>query len=293
MSSGCWLPDRAYNQLPPLPPTGDLETRAVLRRCIEARGSSEIENVVTTADAIPALSQVRPPIRNTIMRMTEPASLLVGSSSQIQQVRRMIEMVAPTDLPVVISGETGSGKEFVARELHRLGRSRGHLVCVNCANLVPSLADSQLFGTSGEHSLTRRTSASVMWATRIVGRYSSTRSLSSRCLFRGSSASLGDQGVRPLGGAGCQHSSFSFIAATSEQLLKLVQESRSGSDLYYRLGSVQHPPAAAQHDTEDILELAEFFLRGHESTRRQLLCGSCRSPAELLVAWKRQAAPRV
>lgn len=200
--------------------------------------------------------------------MTEPTSLLVGRSNQIQQIRSTIQLVADTDLPVVISGETGSGKEVVARELHRFGGSRGDLVCVNCANLVPSLADSQLFG----HERGAFTDAK----TRCVG-YVGEANHGTLFLDEIAELEMPLQGkllrvletkkYRPLGGTGCQRSSFRLIAATSDQLLNLVQERRFRSDLYYRFGPVSIHLPPLRERPEDILELAEFFLRGLESTR--------------------------
>lgn len=72
---------------------------------------------------------------------------LVGNSISIKQLRRDIELVARSDFSVLITGETGAGKEVVARAIHALSIRREHpLICLNCATLPQNLVDSELFG---------------------------------------------------------------------------------------------------------------------------------------------------
>src|SRR3569623_2107610 len=70
---------------------------------------------------------------------------LVGQSAQIAEVRRLIEKAAKTRLPVLLLGESGSGKEVVARAIHQ-SNPRGHLVPIDCGALVGTLMESELFG---------------------------------------------------------------------------------------------------------------------------------------------------
>jgi hydrogenase-4 transcriptional activator len=75
------------------------------------------------------------------------AESIVGAHAGMRDVVERIDQVAPTDAPVLILGETGTGKEVVARTIHaRSGRSRGPMVCVNCGAIAPGLVDSELFG---------------------------------------------------------------------------------------------------------------------------------------------------
>jgi len=78
----------------------------------------------------------------------EPSGLgsLKGATRGMQEVYRRIETLAPLDEPVLVLGETGCGKELVAREVHRLGGRRGELLAINCAALTPELLESELFG---------------------------------------------------------------------------------------------------------------------------------------------------
>ncbi len=74
------------------------------------------------------------------------ARAMVFASPESQSVHEHIERVAPTDATVLIQGETGTGKELVARRIHELSGRRGPFVAVNCGALTQSLADSELFG---------------------------------------------------------------------------------------------------------------------------------------------------
>ncbi len=71
---------------------------------------------------------------------------LIGQSPAMQQLRRQVAALAPTDVDVLIHGETGSGKEVVARTLHTLSGRRGHFVALNCAALPESIVESEIFG---------------------------------------------------------------------------------------------------------------------------------------------------
>src|SRR4026209_2867571 len=75
------------------------------------------------------------------------AAVLIGSSAVMRSVRERIERVAATDFTVLIDGESGVGKQLVAKQIHEIsGRRRGRFVAVNCAALVESLLEAELFG---------------------------------------------------------------------------------------------------------------------------------------------------
>jgi transcriptional regulator with PAS, ATPase and Fis domain len=77
---------------------------------------------------------------------------IIGQSRAVQQIIKQIEMVAPTDATVLILGETGTGKELIARELHRRSRrNKKPLVRVNCASIPNELYESEFFGHAKEH----------------------------------------------------------------------------------------------------------------------------------------------
>jgi transcriptional regulator with GAF, ATPase, and Fis domain len=105
-----------------------------------------------------------------------PFKEIVGRSAALQRVLRKVEVVAPTDSSVLITGETGTGKELIARAIHKSSRRSGRaFVSVNCAALAPSLISSELFGheRGAFTGAVQRRVGRLSWHT--VGRFSWTR----------------------------------------------------------------------------------------------------------------------
>jgi transcriptional regulator with GAF, ATPase, and Fis domain len=101
---------------------------------------------VVASLALPFVAQVR---RRAAAHAAQPGSadLIVGTSAPIEQVKKLVTRVAPTELSVLLSGPSGSGKEVVARALHaRSGRAARPLVAINCAAIPAELVESELFG---------------------------------------------------------------------------------------------------------------------------------------------------
>ena len=109
--------------------------------------------------------------------IVEGKNAILGTSRKIRDVIATIERVAPTDVRVLITGENGSGKELVAKAIHRLSRRSGKpLIEVNCAAIPNELIESELSGTSGAHSPGRPECAPANSNRRTGGRSSSMRS---------------------------------------------------------------------------------------------------------------------
>lgn len=187
---------------------------------------------------------------------------LIGRDGGLRPVLERVSMVASSDLPVLILGETGSGKEVIARSIHDGSpRSRGAFVRVNCGAIPPELIDSQLFGHE-KGSFTGATDTRMGWFERAQGGTlfldevgeltpaAQVRLL--RVLQDGSFERVGGQ--RPLQ-ADCR-----VIAATHQDLPKLVQEGRFRQDLWYRLSvfPIVIPPLRERAD--DMRAMAEHFI---------------------------------
>ena len=188
---------------------------------------------------------------------------VVGSSPALRRVLARIEKVARTDSTVLLLGETGTGKEILASEIHRLSaRGGGNLVKVNCAALPESLIASELFG----HEKGAFTGATG----RRLGRFE---------LANGGTIFLDEVGELPaevqvallrvlqegeferVGGCHVLHTDALVIAATNRDLARAVAEGRFRNDLYYRLNvfPIEVPPLRDR--AEDIPILVEYFAR--------------------------------
>jgi DNA-binding NtrC family response regulator len=189
-------------------------------------------------------------------------SEIIGQSTACRQIMRQIEMVAPTDATVLVLGETGTGKELIARELHQRGRRKGKpLVRVNCACIPKELYESEFFG----HARGAFTSA----VRDRIGRFEAAA---------GGTLFLDEIGEIPLelqskllrvlqekcyervGEDKTRHTDVRIIAATNRDLKKEVVAGRFREDLYYRLNVFPIQVAPLRDRKDDIPLLAEHFV---------------------------------
>jgi transcriptional regulator with GAF, ATPase, and Fis domain len=188
---------------------------------------------------------------------------ILGSSPALQAVVSRVVKVAPTDSSVLITGETGTGKELVARAIHkRSRRSQRAFVSVNCAALAPSLISSELFG----HEKGAFTGATQ----RRLGRFE---------LANGGTIFLDEIGELPadiqvallrvlqereferVGGTQSVQVDVRVVAATNRDLRAAIANGTFREDLFYRLNvfPIQVPPLRERND--DILTLLEYFVQ--------------------------------
>ena len=213
------------------------------------------------------------------------AAPIVGSSAAIRAVRTRIERVAATGFTVLIEGESGVGKELVARQIHDLSpRRAGPFVAVNCAAIVETLLEAELFG------IEERT------ATGVRGRRGKFEHAHEGTLFLDEVADLSpaaqakllraiqEMSIERVGGVGGRHVDTRIIAATNQSLTTLVTDGRFRLDLFYRLHGVEIVVPPLRERPEDILELAEYFLERHRDFRR-LRLSQAASDALLAYRW--------
>ena len=203
----------------------------------------------------------------TLRRQTknDPSERIVGRSSAMLEVFKTVGKVADSDWTVLITGETGTGKELVAEVLHlNSSRLRGPMVKVNCAALPETLLESELFG----HEKGSFTSADRLRKGRFELAHRGTIFLDEigeitlgmqKKLLR----VLQEKEFEPVGGSETLKVDVRVIAATNKDLLREVEEKRFREDLYYRLNviTVDIPPLR-ERDT-DIVLLVEHFLDKH------------------------------
>ncbi len=188
---------------------------------------------------------------------------LIGPSESMQQVFALAQKIAPCDVSVLITGETGTGKELLARAIHRLSSRAAHpFVAFSCANLPETLVEDELFG----HEKGAFTGALTMRRGRLETADRGT-------LFLDEVGDLG-LGLQPkllrvlqertferLGGNTPVTVNLRLVCATNQNLAEMVQRGRFREDLYYRLNVVQLHLPALRERRDDIPCLAHHFLQ--------------------------------
>jgi two-component system response regulator HydG len=212
---------------------------------------------------------------------------ILGSSTVVKELRSVLERVAATESTVLITGETGTGKEVVARTLHQHGRRRNEtFVAVNCSALPEALLESELFG----HVRGAFTDARASRPGLFVEAHQGTLFLdeigemppgTQVKLLR----AIEERTVRPVGGEGETAFDARIIAATNRDIELAVQEGKFREDLFYRLNIVHValPPLRARGG--DILILAQHFLVHFASQANPGVVGISQAAAEKLVAY--------
>jgi len=190
---------------------------------------------------------------------------IVGASPAISDVIHQIELVSAARSTVLITGETGTGKELVARAVHsRDGRSRAPFVKVNCAAIPDALIESELFGyvrgafTGAAGS--KRGKFSLADGGSIFLDEIGTMNIALQAkLLR----VLQEREIEPLGSERAERVNVRVIAATNRDLRQLVGEERFLDDLFYRLYVVPIAVPPLRERTEDIPMLVEYFIEKH------------------------------
>ena len=191
-----------------------------------------------------------------------PESEMIGSSPGMVEIYKKVVRVAPTDATVVIEGETGTGKELVARLIHRFSqRAKQPFVPVDCASIAPTLLESELFGAMrGAFTGADRDRIGVFEAanrgTVFLDEIGEIEMGFQANLLR----FLQEREIRPLGASRSKEVDVRVVAATNRDLQRLVAEHKFREDLWYRLNTVRlvMPPLRERRD--DIPLLARFFV---------------------------------
>ena len=183
---------------------------------------------------------------------------MVGSSDIMQVLKEEIAKIAPTDSTVLILGQSGTGKELVARAVHAgSARSVAPMISINCATVPPSLIEAELFGT--EQSPNTRSQGLVHAADRGTLFLDEISELPSAAQARLLNLMQGE--FRRVGGSHTETANVRIIAATHQDLNKLVNNGQFREDLYYRLNVVSLRIPTLKERRGDIVEIAEWLLQ--------------------------------
>lgn len=212
---------------------------------------------------------------------------MIGDSPAFQSVLKSIQIVAPTDATVLILGETGTGKELVARALHDLsGRRERSFIKVNCAAIPSGLLESELFG----HEKGSFTSA----VAQKIGRFELADhgtlfldevgeiplELQSKLL-----RAIQEKEFERLGGNRTIRADIRFVAATNRDLKQMVDEGKFRSDLYYRLHVFPLMVPALRERRDDIPPLVRHFTQKYAQRLKRNITAIPSAALEALTAY--------
>jgi DNA-binding NtrC family response regulator len=221
----------------------------------------QLRQVLDQALAISRLMRV-PAIVEEGDRPEDKPDRLIGSGAAMQAICKQIGRVAPQDVNVLVTGESGTGKELVARAIYNHShRSQEAFLAINCAAIPESLLESELFGhergafTGADRRRIGKFEQShggTLFLDEIGDMAPGTQAKILRLLQEGQ--------FERVGGNESIKSDVRIIAATNQDLDKLIEEGRFRKDLYYRLRGVSIDLPPLRQRREDIAELSFYFL---------------------------------
>ena len=209
---------------------------------------------------------------------------LIGESPPIRQIKELICQVAPTELTVLVTGESGTGKDIIARTIHRLSlRSERAFVKINCAALPETLLEAELFGYekgafTGAHNAKPGRFEFARSGTIFLDEIGEMSSFLQAKLLQ----VIEERKFMRLGGRKDIEVDVRLIAATNRNIEKSLAEGLLRYDLYYRLAEAMISVPSLKERKEDIPSLIHHFL-GKYSRRYQVGCPSLSSSTLKIV----------
>jgi transcriptional regulator with GAF, ATPase, and Fis domain len=252
-----------------------LENRSI-ENCFSVRHSLLLDEICTMAAprlaATVALERARSAARQISSLIGE--SDLITADSRMAEVMAMVRRVAPTELPILVQGETGTGKELVARSLYRQSRrNNASFVVINCAAIPAELIESELFGhvrgafTGANHDrvgLIAAANRGTVFLDEIGELPLPLQPKLLRVLQSGE--------IMRLGSSKTEICDVRFLAATNRDLQREVDEGRFRSDLYFRIAGVVVSLPPLRDRAHDVHLLADHYLKvySHRYSRKPL-----------------------
>jgi transcriptional regulator with GAF, ATPase, and Fis domain/tetratricopeptide (TPR) repeat protein len=209
---------------------------------------------------------------------------IVGESDAIRTMLRVVDRVTLADVPVLVMGESGSGKELVARAIHANGpRGRGPFVTENCGAVPETLLESTLFGhVRGAFTGAVRPRAGLFEVAHNGTLFLDEIAEMSLGMQAKLLRALQDGEIRPVGSESVRRVDVRVIGATHRDLEKLVKEGRFREDLFYRLNVISVRVPSLRERRGDVPLLVQHFVRAHAGERRVRLA---RAASEALSAY--------
>ena len=221
------------------------------------------------------------------LQSTHQFSNIVGRSESMLAVFKLIETVAPTNSTILVTGESGTGKELVARAVHFNSLRRDcPFVAVNCGALPEPLLESELYGHmrgsfTGASSNKKGLIEVADRGTIFLDEISDMSQMMQVKLLR----VLQERKFRRVGGVEELEANIRVIAATNQDLVKMVADGKFREDLFYRLNVIQIQLPPLRDRTEDIPLLAEHFLAKYREQMGKEISGISQDAMEHLAAY--------
>jgi DNA-binding NtrC family response regulator len=218
---------------------------------------------------------------------SKPSDEIVGDGPLMKKVHEVVARVAETDATVLVTGESGSGKELIAKDVHkRSKRASGPFVAINCAAMPEHLLESELFGhVKGAFTDAKATKKGLFQeasgGTLFLDEIGEMPTGMQAKLLR----ALEDRTVRPVGGNTEIAFDARLVTATNRDLESLVESGRFREDLYYRINvvHVELPPLRARGS--DVLLLAQHFINKIAPPMGKKVTGFSSAVAERLISY--------
>jgi len=296
MRSACWVPLLYRGE-----PIGALAVASRMERAFAARDAEvlaefadQMAMAVNNAVAFRQVAELRDRLSQEKQYLEDEINVehqfedIVGESSGLKRVLSQIETVAPTDATVLIQGETGTGKELLARSIHRLSkRSERTFIKLNCAAIPAALLESELFG----HEKGAFTGAIARKMGRLELAHEGTLFLDEvgemplelqPKLLR----ALQEREIERLGGTRPIAVNVRLIAATNRDLTKMMEEKTFRADLYYRLKVFPIFAPPLRERKSDIPVLVRHFVAAHSRRMGKTIEKIPDATMDALVEWK-------
>lgn len=209
---------------------------------------------------------------------------IVGKSDAMQRILELVARIAQTDISVLIDGESGTGKELIARSVHEhSNRADNPFIAVNCGAIPESLLESELFGhvkgsftgaTSDKKGLLAEAEKGTIFLDEIGETTQTTQVKLLRFLQEGE--------IKPVGSNETLKLDVRVIAATNRDLARMVDEGHFRQDLYYRLNVIQVTIPPLRDRKDDVLPLAQYFVKKYAEQLHRSVYGVQSEAQELL-----------
>ncbi|MGC9323370.1 MAG: sigma 54-interacting transcriptional regulator [Desulfomonilia bacterium] len=248
---------------------------------------SEVSGLIAKAVHMRAIEEENRRLRNILGRSQRPSEDIIGNSKMMREVFGLITQVSDSTTTVLIHGETGTGKELVARAIHRSSpRSGGSFIEVNCAAMPDTLIESELFGHekgafTGANQRRHGRFEEANGGTIFLDEVGELSPLAQAKLLR----VIQERQFQPLGSTRIVKVNVRIVAATNRDLEQDVATGRFRADLYYRLNVFPIYMPTLRERGSDIILLADYFVEKYSRQFKKTITRISTPAIDALLAY--------